>query len=102
MQRGVLTAFAAPVLRTFLYSAGNLICVWPHAHAKEMGQSIEPLFKSVPEAVGKDKRLYAYLALIEAIRIGNQRESKLAADLRSHRGWNDGPGSVEGDADDCR
>lgn len=85
MQRGIPTAFAAPVLRGSLHSAGNLICVWPHARAKEMGQSVDPLFKSVPEAAERDTRLYAYLALIDAIRLGNQRESKLAADLLAQK-----------------
>jgi hypothetical protein len=85
MQRGLPTAFAAPVLRESLHSAGSLIFVWPYAHAKEMGQSVDPLFKSVPEACEKDKRLYAYLALVDAIRIGNQRESKHAADLLVQR-----------------
>lgn len=85
MQRGLATAFAAPVLRDSLHSAGSLIFVWPDAHAKEMGQSVEPLFKSVPEACRKDERLYAYLALLDAIRIGNQRESKHAADLLVQR-----------------
>lgn len=85
MQRGLPTAFAAPVLRETLHSAGSLIFVWPYAHAKEMGQSVDPLFKSVPEACEKDKRLYAYLALVDAIRIGNQRESKHAADLLVQR-----------------
>lgn len=85
MQRGLPTAFAAPVLRESLHSAGSLIFVWPYAHAKDMGQSVDPLFKSVPEACEKDKRLYAYLALVDAIRIGNQRESKHAADLLVQR-----------------
>lgn len=85
MQRGLPTAFAAPVLRESLHSAGSLICVWPYARAKEMGQSVDPLFKSVPEAAEKDQGLYAYLALIDAIRLGNPRESKFAADLLVQR-----------------
>ena len=85
MQRGLPTAFAAPVLRESLHSAGSLIYVWPFAHAREMGQSVDPLFKSVPEACEKDKQLYAYLALVDAIRIGNQRESKHAIDLLVQR-----------------
>lgn len=85
MQRGLPTAFAAPVLKEFLHSAGSLISVWPYAHGKEMGQSVEPLFKSVPDAAAKDERLYAYLALIDAIRLGNQREASLAADLLTKR-----------------
>ncbi|MDH6233771.1 hypothetical protein M2281_004384 [Mesorhizobium soli] len=85
MQRGLPTAFAAPVLKESLHSAGHLICVWPYAHGKDLGQVIEPLFKSVPEAAEKDQRLYAYLALVDAIRIGNPRESHLAADLLKAR-----------------
>ncbi|UCI21336.1 hypothetical protein FJ970_10415 [Mesorhizobium sp. B2-1-8] len=46
-----------------------------------MCQSVDPLFKSVPEACEKDKRFYAYLALIDAIRIGNQREWETAHKL---------------------
>lgn len=85
MQRGLPTAFAAPVLQGVLHSAGSLISVWPYARGQEMGQSVEPLFKSVPEAAEKDERLYAYLALIDAVRLGNQREANLAADLLAER-----------------
>ncbi len=44
------------------------------------GSSIMPLFKSVPEAAHKDERLYEMLALVDAIRLGNQREANLARD----------------------
>lgn len=85
MQRGLPTAFAAPVLRNSLQSAGSLISVWPYARGQEMGQSVEPLFKSVPDAAEKDERLYAYLALVDAVRLGNQREANLAANLLAER-----------------
>lgn len=85
MQRGMPTAFAAPVLRESLHSAGSLISVWPYAHGEQMGQSVEPLFKTVPQAAEKDHRLYAYLALIDAVRLGHQREANLAADLLKER-----------------
>ena len=85
MQRGLPTAFAAPVLSQSLHSAGSLISVWPYARGKEMGQSVEPLFKTVPEAAQKDERLYAYLALVDAIRLGNQREANLATSILKER-----------------
>lgn len=85
MQRGMPTAFAAPVLREALHSAGSLISVWPYARGEEMGQSVEPLFKTVPQAAERDERLYAYLALIDAIRLGNQREANLASDMLKAR-----------------
>lgn len=85
MTRGIPTAFAAPMLKNLLVSAGEYIYVWPSAEGKDMGQSVEPLFKSVPEAVQRDERLYEYLALVDAIRLGNQREAGLAGERLSER-----------------
>ena len=68
-------------------TAGEFIYVWPDAMGKEQGQAVEPLYKTVPMAVKKDPRLYGYLALIDAIRLGRGRESNLAAkelDKRLH------------------
>lgn len=85
MTRGIPTAFAAAPLKNLLISAGEYIYVWPYARGKDMGQSVEPLFRSVPDAVQKDDRLYEYLALVDAIRLGNQREAGLAAARLSER-----------------
>lgn len=85
MTRGIPTAFSAPMLQNLLMSAGEDIYVWPYAQGKEKGQSIEPLFKSVPKAVQNDERLYEYLALVDAIRLGRQREAGLAADRLEER-----------------
>jgi len=78
--RGIATTFAAPVLEGQLYSSGELPMVWPDARGNSKGQAIEPLFKSVPFAVRRDPELYAMLALVDAIRLGHPRESKLAAE----------------------
>lgn len=85
MTRGIPTAFAAPMLKGQLVSGGEYIYVWPSAEGRDMGQSVQPLFKSVPEAVQKDERLYEYLALVDAARLGNQREAGLAGDKLSER-----------------
>lgn len=85
MQRGLPTTFAAPMLQNLIISAGSYNYVWPYADGREMGQSVNPLFKSVPEAALKDHRLYEYLALVDAIRLGNQREAGLAAEHLSSR-----------------
>lgn len=77
-QRGVATGFAAPMLEGKLVSAGADIYIWPHHEGSQRGLSIAPLFKSVPDAALKDARLYELLALIDAIRTGNQREASLA------------------------
>lgn len=79
--RGVATAFAAPMLINKLISAGDYNYVWPYAEGKEMGQAVKPLFRTVPEASKNDDLLYEYLALIDAMRLGNQREAGLARNL---------------------
>lgn len=83
--RGIPTAFAAPGLAGKLMSAGDYMPVWPDAHADTMGVKIDPLFKSVPEAVKQDQNLYDFLALADAIRLGNPRESQLAIQLLKER-----------------
>ena len=85
MTRGMPTAFAAPMLESLLISGGEYIYVWPYAKGEVMGQAVKPLFKSVPEAVQSDARLYEYLALVDAIRIGKQREASLAAERLAER-----------------
>jgi hypothetical protein len=79
--RGIPTAFAAPVLEGKVMSAGDSINVWPDATGTMKGQAIAPLFKSVPQAVKADAKLYELLALVDAIRIGNPREAQLAGEL---------------------
>ncbi len=85
MVRGIPSAAAAPVLQGELISVSNYICVWPDAHGNDMGQALTPLFKSVPYAVRHDLELYATLALVDAIRLGNPREMKLAQKLLEQR-----------------
>lgn len=56
--RGIPTSFAAPVLEGQLMTTGEIIYVWPDARGKSKGQSVDPLFKSVPNAVKRDPLLY--------------------------------------------
>ncbi|WP_269621357.1 hypothetical protein [Zhongshania sp. BJYM1] len=85
--RGIATAFAAPVLNEKLMSAGEWVPVWPDARGNTKGQAVEPLCKSVPYAVRKDPEMYALLALVDAIRIGQPREANLACELlKKHMG----------------
>ena len=83
--RGIPTSFAAPVMEGDLMTAGDHIYVWPDPKGKSSGQSVAPLFKSVPEAVKKDPLLYECLALIDALRLGSPREANLAENLLNER-----------------
>ena len=81
MVRGMPTAFAAHVMAGKLMSAGEIITVWPDATASNKGQAITPLFKSVTHAARQDSKLYDLLALVDAIRIGNARETQVAGEM---------------------
>ena len=77
--RGIPTAHSAAPLNLEIQSDENY--VWPYAKGKTRGQAITPLYKSVPEAVQRDKMLYELLALVDAVRVGKVREQKLAMEL---------------------
>ncbi len=80
LTRGIATSLGAPVLEGQIMTAGELIPVWPDARGNTKGQAVTPLAPSVPKAVRTDPRLYALLALTDAIRIGQPRERNFAAD----------------------
>lgn len=81
LARGIATSIAAPVLKNKLMSAGELVPVWPNAEGKTKGLSIEPLHPNVDKAISADPRMYAFLALTDAIRLGNPRERNMAIDM---------------------
>ena len=74
--RGIATAHSALPLKRLIIN--DDVYVWPYAKGNERGQSIEPLHRSVPEVVQKDKKLYELLALVDALRVGRKRERFLA------------------------
>lgn len=76
-ERGMPTAHSASPLSNLIVS-GDELYVWPYEKGTKRGISITPLYSSVPFACESDTKLYEYLALIDAIRIGRAREKKLA------------------------
>ena len=81
--RGIQTAHSALPLSIIIQS--NEIYVWPYEEGNKRGFSIEPLHPNVPKAALKDPVLHELLALVDAIRLGNVREQKLASvELEKH------------------
>lgn len=81
MTRGVPTAHSMPALARELAVSGADVYVWPHAEGKVRGLGLLPLYKTVPEAVATDDRLYQALGALDAIRIGRAREDSMASDI---------------------
>jgi hypothetical protein len=81
LARGVPTAAAAEPLKSRFLDDGDPPEVWPYVEGKVRGISFAPLYKGAPKAALQDPRLYAVLALCDAIRGGRTRERNLAIDL---------------------
>jgi hypothetical protein len=81
MARGVPTAAAAEPLKSRLLEDDEPPTVWPYAEGKVRGISLAPLYKGAPKAALRDPKLYAVLALCDAIRSGRTRERNLAVEL---------------------
>ena len=77
--RGLPTSWAAPPLRDQLAAGDQMIPVWPDPQGEARGLAFEPLHPSVPKAARLDSLLYEMLALVDALREGRARETKLAA-----------------------
>jgi hypothetical protein len=75
--RGVLTASSSIILKNnIMLSDDNF--VWPYEKGENRGQSIKPLYKTVPSVVSKNKDLYFALVVVDLIRIGKTRDLKVA------------------------
>jgi DNA-binding Lrp family transcriptional regulator len=82
--RGMPTAHAAPPLRSRIRAGAEAPPVWADPEGTVRGESLTPLYRSVPGAARADAALYEWLALVDAIRAGRARERELAIEeLRS-------------------
>ncbi|MGB5434606.1 MAG: hypothetical protein WBM98_01845 [Maribacter sp.] len=81
--RGTLTAHSAPPLNAEILSDEPY--VWPYAKGQARGQTILPLYPTVPQAVVLDHYLYELLALLDAVRVGRVREKNLALEILEKR-----------------
>ena len=84
--RGMPSGYGADPLRSeFLSSEGDLGPVWPDAKGTVRGVAVKPLCKAAPMAAKRDRRLYEYLVLIDAIRGGRARERSKAVLILAKR-----------------
>lgn len=69
--RGMATAYSAPLLeKEFVIDNPH---VWPAKGHSTKGIAINPLYQTVPQACEKDPKLYEFLALTDALRIGERK-----------------------------
>lgn len=82
--RGIPTAYAAPPLNN-LIEYSDLPPVWLSGKGDVKGVRIEPLHKSAQYMREKDPDFYELLALVDALRMGRQREYNLAVEELKRR-----------------
>jgi hypothetical protein len=82
--KGIPTAHSAAPLSQFIVSELD-IYVWKSAYGNVRGQSIPPLYATVPQLVQTDAALYEFLALIDALRVGKAREKQFAKELLTQK-----------------
>ena len=85
LTRGVVTAWSAPPLDAQVAGGGGPPLVWPDPRGTVEGLLVQPLYRSVPQAVRQDPALHALLALVDALRLGRSRERTLAMAALSER-----------------
>lgn len=85
--RGIPTAYATAPLREIMTPSQDLPPVWADALGDTRGYAITPLHPNAPKIAKRDKNLYAQLALVDAIRIGNAREKQQALQLLEKNLW---------------
>ena len=86
VSRGMLTGpSASPLVERMAPGEGDIPIVWPTVDGRARGESLEPLYPTVPMAAAADAVLYEMLVLVDAIRVGRARERKIAAELLTKR-----------------
>ncbi len=76
--RGIVTAYAAMPLSNVIVQEDALPPVWPDPQGETLGISFSPLYKSVPQAAARDRKLYELLTIVDAFREGRVREREIA------------------------
>jgi hypothetical protein len=79
---GVPTSIhAEPLAGVFGVSDGAIPLVWPCDLGTVRGETLVPLYPTVPRAIRHDPSLHRLLALIDVVRAGGPAERRLATDL---------------------
>jgi hypothetical protein len=76
--RGVPTAYSTEPLAKVIRADETDVLVWPCLAGNVRGQTVEPLYPSLPEAALANRSLHAVMSLIDAVRVGQARERQLA------------------------
>lgn len=75
--RGIATAHSASPIKEHIAENGPNY-VWPYYKGTRRGFAVEPLYKTVPQIISNQPKLYEYLVIVDALRTGKVREVEAA------------------------
>jgi len=75
--RGLATAHSASPINAHI-TEGSDILVWANSKGTRRGNSVSPLYVTVPQIVTSQPELYEYLVIVDTLRIGRVREVEAA------------------------
>ena len=82
VEMGIPTAMHAEPLKGVFSRDGRLVpLVWASNLGTVKGESLLPLYPTVPRVVEHDLDLHRLLALIDVVRVGDAKDRRLATDL---------------------
>jgi hypothetical protein len=79
--RGMRTGPSVGPLSKHLAASDEVPLVWPYARGEDRGESLKPLYDTVPDAAAKDPELYDLLTVVDGIRVGGARVREVAANV---------------------
>ena len=77
--KGIPTSYSSPFLYQSIKTIKGIPLVWPDPMGFVFGESIQPIYKTVPYAVKFDPLLYEIMCLLDSIRLDIPREKSLAS-----------------------
>ena len=75
--RGIPAGVSAPPISDYMTGTKETY-VWPNKRGTVRGQSITPLYPTLPEVVEHDEELYRLLVIVDTLRMGGARERDIA------------------------
>jgi hypothetical protein len=97
VELGIPTSiYAEPLKGMFVSDLKRVIpLIWPYESGTIKGESLLPLYPTVPRAIQHDEALYKLLALIDVVRAGEAKERQMAVDMLEKMILGDGRRMVE-------
>jgi hypothetical protein len=85
ISRGMPTSYAAPPLKDKIVQPNEAVPVWPFKNGSVRGNTLYPLYPTVPETANRNPALYELLVLFDAVRSGSNRERSMASKILDER-----------------